>query len=111
MPSFLSLSQRRILSKVAGRVEDILRRTGEFVPPGGAVISLLPPGRPPLVPATRSSPSAFRFVLGLGGEQSQYEAMPVEEVFRLARASFSFLATISLTDHSYFLLLLSDLLL
>ena len=39
-----ALSQRRILSKVDGRVEDVLRRTGEFVPPGGAVVSLLPPG-------------------------------------------------------------------
>ena len=39
-----ALSQRRIAAKVAGRVEDTLRRAGEFVPPGGAVISLLPPG-------------------------------------------------------------------
>lgn len=39
-----ALSQRRITAKVAGRVEDTLRRAGEFVPPGGAVISLLPPG-------------------------------------------------------------------
>lgn len=39
-----ALSQRRILSKVAGRVEDTLRRAGEFVPPGGAVVQLLPPG-------------------------------------------------------------------
>lgn len=37
------LSQRRITSKVAGRVEDTLRRAGEYVPPGGAVIALLPP--------------------------------------------------------------------
>ncbi len=39
-----ALSQRQITSKVGARVEDTLRRTGEFVPPGGAVISLLPPG-------------------------------------------------------------------
>ena len=37
------LSQRRILSKVAGRVEDTLRRAGEFVPPGGTVVQLLTP--------------------------------------------------------------------
>lgn len=39
-----ALSQRRVVSKVAARVEDTLRRAGEFVPPGGAVVSLLPPG-------------------------------------------------------------------
>jgi HlyD family secretion protein len=39
-----ALSQRRIVSKVAGRIEDTLRRAGEFVPPGGAVVSILPPG-------------------------------------------------------------------
>lgn len=39
-----ALSQRRIKSKVAGRVEDTLRRTGEFVSAGGAVVQLLPPG-------------------------------------------------------------------
>jgi HlyD family secretion protein len=39
-----ALQQRRVVSKVTARVEDTLRRTGEFVPPGGAVISLLPPG-------------------------------------------------------------------
>ena len=38
-----ALSQRRIQAKVAGRVEDTLRRAGEFAPPGGAVIQLLPP--------------------------------------------------------------------
>ena len=38
-----ALSQRRIVAKVAGRVEDTLRRAGEFVPPGGAVVQLLPP--------------------------------------------------------------------
>jgi HlyD family secretion protein len=38
-----ALAQRRVVSKVAGRIEDTLRRTGEYVPPGGAVISLLPP--------------------------------------------------------------------
>ena len=39
-----ALSQRRVVAKVEGRVEDTLRRAGEYVPPGGAVISLLPPG-------------------------------------------------------------------
>ena len=39
-----ALAQRRVTSKVTARVEDTLRRTGEFVPPGGAVISLLPLG-------------------------------------------------------------------
>ena len=39
-----ALQQRQVVAKVAARVEDTLRRTGEFVPPGGAVISLLPPG-------------------------------------------------------------------
>ncbi len=38
-----ALSQRRILARVPGRVEDILRRQGEFVPPGGAIVQLLPP--------------------------------------------------------------------
>lgn len=38
-----ALSQRRIRAKVAGRVEDTLRRAGEYVPPNGAVIQLLPP--------------------------------------------------------------------
>ncbi len=37
------LSQRRIRSKVAGRVEDTLRRAGEYVPPGGAIVQILPP--------------------------------------------------------------------
>ena len=38
-----ALSQRRIHTKVSARVEDTLRRTGEFVPPAGAVVQLLPP--------------------------------------------------------------------
>jgi HlyD family secretion protein len=38
-----ALSQRRIKTTVAARVEDTLRRTGEYVPPGGAVVQLLPP--------------------------------------------------------------------
>jgi HlyD family secretion protein len=38
-----ALSQRRIRAKVAGRIEDTLRRAGEFVPPGGAVVQMLPP--------------------------------------------------------------------
>lgn len=37
------LDQRRVRAKVAARVEDTLRRAGEFVPPGGAVVQLLPP--------------------------------------------------------------------
>lgn len=39
-----ALKQRRVVAKVSGRVEDTLRRAGEFIPPGGAVVSLLPPG-------------------------------------------------------------------
>ena len=38
-----ALNQRRILAKVSGRVEDVLRRQGEFVPPGGAILQVLPP--------------------------------------------------------------------
>ncbi len=38
-----TLSQRRIRAKVAGRIEDTLRRAGEFAPPGGAIIQMLPP--------------------------------------------------------------------
>lgn len=38
-----ALSQRRIRAKVAGRVEDTLRRAGEYVPPGGAIVQILPP--------------------------------------------------------------------
>ncbi len=38
-----ALEQRRVRAKVAGRVEDTLRRAGEFVPPGGAVVQMLPP--------------------------------------------------------------------
>jgi HlyD family secretion protein len=38
-----ALSQRRIASKVAGRVEDTLRRAGEYAAPGAAVVQLLPP--------------------------------------------------------------------
>lgn len=38
-----ALSQRRIASKVAARVEDTLRRAGEYAAPGSAVVQLLPP--------------------------------------------------------------------
>jgi HlyD family secretion protein len=38
-----ALSQRKVAAKVAARVEDTLRRVGEFVPAGGAVVQLLPP--------------------------------------------------------------------
>lgn len=38
-----ALSQRRIASKVAARVEDTLMRPGEFAAPGAAVVQLLPP--------------------------------------------------------------------
>lgn len=37
------LSQRRIVSLVQGRVEDIYFRTGEYVPPSTPVLSVLPP--------------------------------------------------------------------
>jgi HlyD family secretion protein len=36
-------AQRRISARVAGTVEDTMRRTGEFVPAGSPVVSLLPP--------------------------------------------------------------------
>jgi HlyD family secretion protein len=38
------LEQRRIHVKVDGRVEDTYRNPGEFVPAGGAVLQILPPG-------------------------------------------------------------------
>lgn len=60
-----ALSQRRILSKVAGRVEDTLRRAGEFVPPGGAVISLLPPGN---IKVRFFVPESARSALNVGRE-------------------------------------------
>ena len=37
------LSQRRIVALVAGRVEDIYFRAGEYVPPSTPVVSILPP--------------------------------------------------------------------
>lgn len=37
------LDQRHVRARVGGVVEDIVRRAGEFVPAGGAVVSLLPP--------------------------------------------------------------------
>jgi HlyD family secretion protein len=37
------LAQRRIAARVPGTVEDTMRRTGEFVPAGSPVVSLLPP--------------------------------------------------------------------
>lgn len=50
------LDQRRVKARAGGMVEDTLRRTGEFVPAGGAVVSLLPPQNVKLrffVPETR----------------------------------------------------------
>lgn len=50
------LEQRRVRARVSGMVEDIMRRAGEFVPAGGAVVSLLPPQNVKLrffVPETR----------------------------------------------------------
>ncbi|MSP42132.1 MAG: HlyD family efflux transporter periplasmic adaptor subunit [Alphaproteobacteria bacterium] len=50
------LDQRRIKARVSGTVEDTMRRAGEFVPAGGAVVSLLPPQNVKLrffVPETR----------------------------------------------------------
>lgn len=38
-----ALNQRRIRARVGGRVEDTLRRAGEFVPPAGPVVQILPP--------------------------------------------------------------------
>ncbi len=59
-----ALSQRRIVSKVAARVEDTLRRAGEFVPPGGAVIALLPPQN---IKVRFFVPEAVRAKLAVGG--------------------------------------------
>jgi HlyD family secretion protein len=59
------LSQRRVLSKVAGRVEDTLRRAGEFVQPGGAVVQLLPPGN---IKVRFFVPEAARSKLSVGRE-------------------------------------------
>ena len=59
------LSQRRIVSKVAGRVEDTLRRAGEYVPPGGAVVSLLPPQN---IKVRFFVPEAARSKLSVGRE-------------------------------------------
>ncbi|WP_041795280.1 HlyD family secretion protein [Pararhodospirillum photometricum] len=38
-----ALAQRQITSPVAGRIDDTVRRVGEWVPAGGTVIALLPP--------------------------------------------------------------------
>ena len=39
----IRLADRTISARAAGRVERLVRRTGEFAPAGGAVVSLLPP--------------------------------------------------------------------
>ena len=64
-----ALSQRRIQAKVAGRVEDTLRRAGEFVPPGGAVVQILPPQNVKLrffVPEQLRSKLAVGTIVGVG---------------------------------------------
>jgi len=60
-----ALSQRRIASKVAARVEDTLRRAGEYVPPGGAVVALLPPEN---IKVRFFVPEAARSTLSVGRE-------------------------------------------
>ena len=60
-----ALNQRRIVAKVAGRVEDTLRRAGEFVQAGGAVVQLLPPGN---IKVRFFVPEASRSKLGVGRE-------------------------------------------
>jgi HlyD family secretion protein len=60
-----ALSQRRIRAKVAGRVEDTLRRAGEFVAPGGAVVQLLPPQN---VKLRFFVPEGTRSKLGIGAQ-------------------------------------------
>ena len=60
-----TLQQRRVTAKVAARVEDTLRRAGEYVPPGGAVISLLPPGN---IKVRFFVPEAARAKLSVGQE-------------------------------------------
>lgn len=50
------LDQRIIRARAGGVIEDVVRRTGEFVPAGGAVVSILPPENVKLrffVPETR----------------------------------------------------------
>jgi HlyD family secretion protein len=63
-----ALSQRRIRAKVGGRIEDTLRRPGEFVPPGGAVVQILPPQNVKLrffVPEQRRSKLAVGTIVGV----------------------------------------------
>jgi HlyD family secretion protein len=63
-----ALSQRRIRTKVAGRIEDTLRRAGEFVPPGGAVVQILPPQNVKLrffVPEQRRSKLSVGTIVGV----------------------------------------------
>jgi HlyD family secretion protein len=60
-----ALNQRRISAKVAGRVEDTLRRAGEYVQPGGAVVQLLPPGN---IKVRFFVPEAARSKLSVGRE-------------------------------------------
>lgn len=38
------LAERSVTSRVAGRIEELVRHEGEFAPAGGAVLRLLPPG-------------------------------------------------------------------
>jgi HlyD family secretion protein len=63
-----ALSQRRIRAKVGGRIEDTLRRAGEFVPPGGAVVQILPLQNVKLrffVPEQRRSKLAVGTIVGI----------------------------------------------
>lgn len=67
--SAYALSQRRIKAKVSGRVEDTLRRAGEFVPPGGAIVQLLPPQNVKVrffVPEKLRAKVAVGTVIGIG---------------------------------------------
>lgn len=59
-----ALSQRGVRSKVSARVEDTLRRAGEFVPAGGAVVQLLPPAN---IKVRFFVPEATRAKLKVGG--------------------------------------------
>lgn len=63
-----ALSQRRIRAKVAGRVEDTLRRAGEYVPPGGAIVQVLPPQNVKLrffVPETQRAKLSLGTIVGV----------------------------------------------
>lgn len=80
-----TLSQRRITAKVAARVEDTLRRAGEYAAPGSAVIQLLPPQN---VKVRFFVPEQTRAKLSLG----QHVAMRCDGCAAGLKARISFIA-------------------